>query len=397
MIIIKSCIMSNSSNILPKIFNYNNLSFDKLEYFQPHKTNQNTQVSTVSYRLKPNLTLPIYIETPKLKTLSGVIKLENRFYIDLELDTNTFYDFITNLDEKNVMSCHYHSHEWFNQRIPLDVIEDYYKSPVRLQRGGKLPILRVRIPSHNGKILAEFYNNNRDNIDMSKVSAGDEVVCILEFVGLRFLSQQFIAEWSLSKLKLMRTTTDQTVIPSGYYFSDVVEPISTEEPVSSELNELLVPVQDEEQIIPEPPAPAPAPSSIESNSEHVLESAPEQKPVSYQILESEHEVKLAQDENEEQQEFNFNEYADDEILFEDSEYELDEISDDVEEVKFDIDTQVIQDQMQELDNKNKGSDQNELEQLEKQKKREEALHKMKEYEDLMIKQKEYLESLNLTS
>ncbi len=383
------------SATLPKILNYNNLVFDKLEYFQPHKTNQNMQVSTVSYRLKPNQTLPIYIETPKLKTVSGIIKLENRYYIDLELATDNFYDFLTNLDEKNVMSCHFHSHEWFNQRIPLDVIEDYYKSPIRLQRGGKLPIMRIKIPSHNGKILAEFYNNKRDSIDMSKIEVGDEVVCIIEFVGLRFLSQQFIAEWSLSKLKLMRTIPEQTLIPSGYYFSDVVEPLSVEEPsVPEEIsNELL-----EEESVSTPVAKRES-SKVEEQplkADNIIEIDKPVETINAVINEIQEQKKEPKQElePEPEQEFDFNEYVDEDIIFEDSEYELDDISDDIEEVTFKDSSNVI-------DNEVNNEVNNEVEcdpiVLEKQKMREEALQKMKEYEELMIKQKEYYESLNLTS
>ena len=60
--------------------------------------------------------------------------------------------------------CNFNSREWFNQQIPYDVIEDYYKSPIKLQRGGKKPIIRVKVPSYRGKILAEIYNQKRKQI-----------------------------------------------------------------------------------------------------------------------------------------------------------------------------------------------------------------------------------------
>ncbi len=204
----------------PKILNFRNLDFNKLEYYQPHKTNYGSHIGTVSYRLSKNQVMPIFIETPKLRTSSGLVKVDNKYYMEFELDiTSEFYDFISKFDEKNVIQCHFNGRDWFGQQIPFDVIEDYYKSPIKLQRGGKKPTLKVKIPSYRGKILSEIYNVKREQVDVSQVETDDEIVAILTFAGLRFLSQQFIAEWELSKLKLLKSTELQT-LPSGYLFSD---------------------------------------------------------------------------------------------------------------------------------------------------------------------------------
>lgn len=214
------------SNNIPRIINYKHIDFNKLEYYQPHKTQQNVRISNVAYRVKPNQAIPIYIETPKLKTPTGIFKLENKYFIDFEIDISnnvSFYDFLVSFDEKNVSSCHFHSNDWFNNRIPYDVIEDYYKSPLKLQRGGNLPLFRVKLPTHHNKILAEFYNNKREQIDMNKIEPGDEMICILEMTGLRFLSQQFIVDWELSKSKIMRSVDNVNKLPSGYLFSDDTE------------------------------------------------------------------------------------------------------------------------------------------------------------------------------
>ena len=76
-------------------------------------------MTKTSYKLD-NQTIPIYIQTPKLKTLSGLVLNDSRSYIDLELDKNHlgFYEFITNLDEKNLTTTHSNSEEWFGQNLP---------------------------------------------------------------------------------------------------------------------------------------------------------------------------------------------------------------------------------------------------------------------------------------
>ena len=50
--------------------------------------------------------------------------------------------------------------------IPLEVIENYYQSPVIFKKfNGKCPLLRVRVPSYRGKPLIEVFNYKRKKID----------------------------------------------------------------------------------------------------------------------------------------------------------------------------------------------------------------------------------------
>lgn len=209
-----------------KLLNYRNLIFEKLEYYNPHKTPKGSLVSTSGYRLSKNQSVSVFIETDKLKTTSGIIKVDGKFYIEFELDTESeLYDFFMRFDDKNITSFHFNSRSWFGKQIPYDVAEEYYKSPIRLVRGKKNPVIRVKIPTHRGRILAEIFNNRKEQIDINKVSEGDNTISILEFVGLRFLKQQVIPEWELCKLKDLKDTSTYQ-IPQGYLFSDGTDPVS---------------------------------------------------------------------------------------------------------------------------------------------------------------------------
>ena len=153
----------------PKILNYKNLNKEKYEYLQPHKTQNGYYQSICNYRLTNNQLLPFYFETPKLKTTSGIVRLENQYYIDLELpqsgDGGLFYDFLIKNDENNISICHSNSKEWFNQLMPLNIIENYYKTAILLRSNGQLPILRIKIPSYKGNILTEIFNVRKEKIN----------------------------------------------------------------------------------------------------------------------------------------------------------------------------------------------------------------------------------------
>ena len=74
--------MSNKFRIL----NFKNFDYDKLDYYQPEKTKNKQLLTTVSYRLTQKIQIPVYIETPRLKTVSSIYKEEDDYYINLELD-----------------------------------------------------------------------------------------------------------------------------------------------------------------------------------------------------------------------------------------------------------------------------------------------------------------------
>ena len=213
----------------PKILNYKNLMLEKYEYLQPHKTSNGTYQTICNYRLSRNELIPFYFETPKLKTTSGIVRIDNNYYIDFELQQSgeggIFYQYLLKNDEHNITVCYHNSKDWFNQVMPLHIVENYYKTPVLLRPNGQLPVFRVRLPSHKGNILTEIFNIRKEKInDVSCIQEGDLIVGILEFSGLNFMSQNFTPCYELQKIKIFKDN-DFRAIPSGYIFSDIYDKV----------------------------------------------------------------------------------------------------------------------------------------------------------------------------
>ena len=241
-----------SSKKFPRILNYKNLDFEKIEYYQPQRSNDGCLISTVYYKLMNNNPLSIYLETPKLKTVSGIFKEGDEYYIEMELSLegydSSFYEFIEKIDEKNVVSCHYNSNVWFNKQLPLKTIEQFYKSPIKINLNGKNPTMIFKIPTYKGKILLEVYNQQKKLINMNKLCINDEMIAIIKFSGLRFLKQQFIAEWEIYKIKLLKII-DEDNLPSGYFFSDEtdvnIEPLEKQEKKQINENNIFFNLEEE--------------------------------------------------------------------------------------------------------------------------------------------------------
>ena len=212
-----------SANNFPRILNYKNLDFQKLDYYPPQKTSNNYLVSTIYYKFLKNTPLPIYLETPRLKTTTGIFKIDGEFFIDVELDlegfNSSFYDFLSAIDEKNVLTCHYNSNEWFNQQLPFNTIEDFYKSPIKIKTNGNKPVFRLKIPTFKGKLMLEVYNDKKKMVNINKICPDDDLIAIIRFSGLRYSSKEFKAEWEICKVKLLKII-EEDILPSGYFFSD---------------------------------------------------------------------------------------------------------------------------------------------------------------------------------
>ena len=131
-----------------------------------------------------------------------------------------------------IVYSHYNSADWFNKHLPLQTIEEFYKSPIKIKFDGKNPTMIFKIPTVKGKMLLEVYNQQKQIININKLCAGDEITAIIKFNGLRFLKQEFIAEWEIYKIKLFKII-DEDILPSGYFFSDdtIDNPIEHQEPI----------------------------------------------------------------------------------------------------------------------------------------------------------------------
>ena len=282
-----------------RILNYKNIKRNKYFYNIPHKTTHGSYVSSCVYKLTKNDSIPFYFESPKLKTTSGIYKENNIYYIDLELNVNgndSFYNFVRDNDDINIMSSYNNCKDWFGKVIPLDIIKEYYKSPLIINNNGSNPILKVRIPSYRGKIMIEIFNDEKELIDPSYIDKDDDLISIIEFSGIQFLNKMFLGEYDMQKIRIFKKTNYKQM-QSGYIFSDKtsidvnklphtiniqdseqeqdLEPIT--EPISEPITEPVTEPTPEPVTEPTPePVTEPTPEPVtEPTPEPVTEPTPE--------------------------------------------------------------------------------------------------------------------------
>ena len=189
--------MSEQSESPITIVNYKEFDFDKLVFDTPKKSKSGSYVSNGIYEGND-----LYIQTPRLKCTS-LIKTDNRCAIDLEFDKShgMFYDFITSIDDYSIIQIQKNSKAWFSKEFPLDVVEEYYKTPVKMGRKNKAPSLKIKVPMSKGEPTVTVYDNKNNLIDFDRMKENTKTLIVMRFNGLKFLKQQVICEWVPIQIK----------------------------------------------------------------------------------------------------------------------------------------------------------------------------------------------------
>lgn len=303
----------------PQILDFRNLDLNKLEYHDPLRTKGGSYISNINYSIDENTSVPIYIQTPRLRVVNGVIKRTRKAYIELELDSsdNTnfeFYNFLTKFDETNLVTCHRRSSTWFGRQFPLDDIDKSYDGPIKPNRG-RSPSINLNLQTVRSNIVTEIYNDRKKPTNADYIEPGDYVVAIIEIDGLKFGTTRFVFDMSVSQIKVFKEEVKGKL--TGYHIQD--EPTIGFIPGQDEENQYLSDVEDDErrntpdindsldaeytngnqvyQTEPEPiiePKPEPV---VESEPAPVIEQEPVVEPVvePEPVVESEPEPVVEQD------------------------------------------------------------------------------------------------------
>ena len=63
----------------------------------------------------------------------------------------------------NIKNCNLNSCNWFNKNIPIEIVEKFYESQIKLLKNDKSPKIKFKIPSINNKLILEVFNEQKTN------------------------------------------------------------------------------------------------------------------------------------------------------------------------------------------------------------------------------------------
>ena len=207
-------------SVTPQVYDFTTFEMSRLGFNDPSKTSGGSYMGKSYYTVENQKVAPFYIQLPKMKCSNlSLTHPDSRNYIEFELASNhlELYEFMAELDDRNITLAYRNSTVWFQQNLTMDTIDDFYRPIIKPKRGNKPPSFKIRIPTQKGNILAHTYNSERQMVDLRSVHPQDELSIIVQIVGLRFLKQQFLCELHLIQAKHYPVSTE---IPSNYLFLD---------------------------------------------------------------------------------------------------------------------------------------------------------------------------------
>jgi hypothetical protein len=201
-----------------RLLNFKNINREKYEYLDPEKSENGSYVSSCVYNLDGENKLGYYFECPRVVSPSGIYKSGGKYMMDVVIPLgSSLLEFLLSEDEMNMKATSMNSDDWFGEHFPLEVVQEKYNSALVFQNGN--PILKLCIPTYQGKPMCEVFDTNRNMITYNNVKPGSEVALILEKVGLRFLKEIFVGEYTAHKIKLLNNQ-QSSQLPSGYLFGE---------------------------------------------------------------------------------------------------------------------------------------------------------------------------------
>ncbi len=210
--------MSNKKKIT--LLNYKHINMANVEYSNPINAKNSIKIIAMSYNIDKNINCPLFFEIKNLITTSGIVNLQDKFYIDIKLDIlsskRELFDFIINFDNRNIIVCAENTQEWFGTKMPRQIIQDYYKSPIKYDSEGN-PFIRIPLPTINGKLYTEIYDNYKNKTNYDVVLENDTVDIILCLEGLKFTKTTAEPIWEVRQLKVYRNILNKL---DTYAFAD---------------------------------------------------------------------------------------------------------------------------------------------------------------------------------
>lgn len=238
------------------VIDYRKIDLNSLIYTIPEKR-EKRHVSDIYYQ---KLGTPVYIQSPKL-ICRKVKDNGDKSYMELEVSSESFYEFLRSLDDVNQDVVYNKSKEWFKGKtFSYDFVEEAYKSPIIPPKNVK-NLSKVRLSLSSDNI---FYNQHKEELSISDVlQLIDEeedlkVISIIQIKGIWITSNSIGVIYEVVQTKVYQKRQKAVVIiPNVLMDSDdeeekVKEEKVKEEKVKEEKVKEEVKVIEQEEKVEEP-------------------------------------------------------------------------------------------------------------------------------------------------
>jgi len=183
--------------IMANVFNYSNTDINKLTIDKPIKEGK-IYYSNIFYDNKP-----LFLQTSKLQIKDYKINEKtSSIQFNIKQTNLDLHEFFIKLDNKIIKETYSNSKDWFNQEIPLEVIDDFYKRLSKPLEKDKNPTIRFRLPMIDKNIVCKIYNQDKEYIKLESIKDNLDAIIIIHIKGIKFLKQQYICDCYITQMRI---------------------------------------------------------------------------------------------------------------------------------------------------------------------------------------------------
>jgi hypothetical protein len=187
---------------MDKIFNnanYETKDNGHIYYSTPKAFAEGVLKSYVKY-LEDGEKFNLCFETDVFVLHTGIQKSSNNIhYLDLEFnETNeALHEFIGELDELGMGKTWEKSKIWFGTQMDQDLIDSFYKFPLRTNKRGNMPYLRLKLDMNNLVVKNQY----GAKLNLETISSESKVKVKIRYDGLLFYKQLFTPVYYVYEIK----------------------------------------------------------------------------------------------------------------------------------------------------------------------------------------------------
>jgi hypothetical protein len=148
---------------------------------------------------------------------SSIIKHGDRYYLDIYLSQDDpLALFVCDVDEHNMQAIHDNSVKWFStpkrprQKIPLDMVENMYRSPMTLRlksQGGRRLVynrLRLMLATHGDNVQCEVYDQKAQLVSLEDVKSDRDITLAISLDSIWIHRKTAGCAWNVRQVKVKK-------------------------------------------------------------------------------------------------------------------------------------------------------------------------------------------------
>lgn len=149
---------------------------------------------------------PLYIQTPQSKSRQGFVKTGKKYHCDLMFDQNaeSIINWIERLEERCQVLLLAKNNDWFQNSLDKNELESAFNTTLRVFKSGRFYLMRTNVKNNTDNTpLLKLYDERLGPVVLDDVKSDNNIISIIEILGIKFTSRNFQIELELKQMMVM--------------------------------------------------------------------------------------------------------------------------------------------------------------------------------------------------